>query len=150
MYEEPKFDAEGKFIKKIKTEEEINEKLQAPLKEGVLKVNCGLPLMFIVNKTDVITQSVDKKLYEENSEFILRHIRKTAISYGASIIYASGKSSCNLTLLYDYLCHCLFNFDILSQQDTIVLNYYNKVTQKNYSIFYSKNEFLIRRYKTQK
>lgn len=112
MYEEPKFDAEGKFIKKIKTEEEINEKLQAPLKEGVLKVNCGLPLMFIVNKTDVITQSVDKKLYEENSEFILRHIRKTAISYGASIIYASGKSSCNLTLLYDYLCHCLFNFDM--------------------------------------
>ena len=84
-----------------------------PLKEGVLKTNIGVPIVFVIYKSDVVTQSNEKKKYAENSEFILTHIRSLAIEYGATIVYASGKVNSNINLLYDYICHILFNFDLI-------------------------------------
>ena len=84
-----------------------------PLKEGVLKTNIGVPIVFVIYKSDVVTQSNEKKKYAENSEFILTHIRSLSIEYGATIIYASGKINTNINLLYDYICHILFNFDLI-------------------------------------
>ena len=55
----------------------------------------------------------------ENSEFILNHIRSIAIEYGATIVYTSGKTNCNLTILYDYICHLLFNFDLVHKPNLI-------------------------------
>lgn len=110
MYEEPQFDEEGNFKKEIMTEEQKQIKLELPLKEGVLTTNCGIPIAFVVNKSDIVNQTGEKNFYEENSEFILKHIRQIAISYGASIIYVSGRANTNLDVLYDYICHRLFGF----------------------------------------
>ena len=113
MYKEPQFNEEGKFIKEILTEEQKEIQLSTNLKEGVLKTNIGIPVCIIVNKSDIVSQQEEKKFYENNSKFILKHIRQIAISYGAAITYVSGKEKINLTLLYDYICNVLFGFDLL-------------------------------------
>jgi dynein light intermediate chain 1 len=94
-------------------EEEKKELLNAPLNEGVLNTNCGIPIVFVINKSDVVNQSSEKKTFEKNSEFILSHVRSIALEYGATIVYTSGKASFNVNLLYDYICHILFNFDLI-------------------------------------
>ena len=66
-----------------------------------------------------MTQSSEKKKLTENSEFILNHIRSIAIEYGATIVYTSGKTNCNLTILYDYICHILFSFDLIHKPNLI-------------------------------
>jgi hypothetical protein len=112
LYEEPQFDEEGNFKKELPTEENINLKLQLPLKEGLLKTNIGVPLIFVINKSDVVTQTGERKRFEEDSEFILKHIRNFALTYGATIIYTSTKPNINLTVLYDYILHRIYKFDL--------------------------------------
>ena len=46
-------------------------------------------------------------------EFILKHIRKMAINYGATIIYTSTKKKLNIQILYDYIFYTLYNFDMI-------------------------------------
>ena len=94
-------------------------KLKAPLKEGVLKINCGVPIIFVINKSDAVVEHQNKKKLEEDSEFILSHIRLLALKYGATIIYTSGKTNINLTVLYDYICHILFNFELVHKPNFI-------------------------------
>ena len=93
--------------------------MKSPLKEGVLKYNCGVPIVFVINKSDTEVEYVEKKDLEENSEFILSHIRRLALEYGATIIYTSGKTNINLTVLYDYICHVLFNFELAHKPNFI-------------------------------
>ena len=112
LYQEPNFDEQENYIKKPLEEDQIKIKLNTPLKEGVLTINCGVPLVFVINKSDVVKESTEKKKFEENSEFILHHIRSLAIEYGATIIYTSGKNNININIIYDYICHILFNFDL--------------------------------------
>lgn len=54
-------------------------KLELPLKEGVLKINCGIPIVFVINKSDVVLSNDHRKRFEEDSEFIIKHIRNLAI-----------------------------------------------------------------------
>jgi hypothetical protein len=82
--------------------------LEVNLNNDILNTNCGVPLIFIVNKSD----SPFPK-YADKSEFILKHIRKIAISYGASIIYTSTKKKYNIKVLYDYIFYTLFNCDLV-------------------------------------
>ena len=42
-----------------------------------------------------------------------------ALDYGATIIYTSGKANINLTVLYDYICHILFNFELAHKPNFI-------------------------------
>ena len=93
--------------------------MKSPLKEGILKYNCGVPIVFVINKSDTEVEYVEKKDLEENSEFILSHIRRLALEYGATIIYTSGKTNINLTVLYDYICHVLFNFELAHKPNFI-------------------------------
>ena len=72
-----------------------------------------------MNKSDEIQASDKKKFYEEKFDFILSHLRQIAIEYGASIIYTSAKSNCNLKLLYQYICHILFNFQLSNKPNLI-------------------------------
>jgi hypothetical protein len=123
LYQEPEIDDQGKNIKKPLDEEQEKIKLNTPLKEGVLKTNIGVPIVFVINKTDATKQSKEKVKYSDNSDFILTHIRSIAIEYGATIIYVSGKANSNVNILYDYICHILFNFNLihkpnLSDMDT--------------------------------
>ena len=50
------------------------------LKDGLLKTNLGIPTMIVVNKSDVISSNNEKKRFDEDSEFILKHIRSFAIN----------------------------------------------------------------------
>lgn len=93
--------------------------MKSPLKEGVLKTNCGVPIVFVINKSDAVIENQNKRKLEEDSDFILSHIRLLAIEYGATIIYTSGKTNINLTLLYDYICHVLFNFELAHKPNFI-------------------------------
>ena len=119
LYQEPEIDDQGKYIKKPLDEEQKKKKLDEDLKEGVLKINCGVPIVFVINKADVVTQSSEKKKFEENSEFILHHIRSIAIEYGATIVYTSAKANSNVNILYDYICHILFRFDLVHKPNLI-------------------------------
>ena len=107
MFEEPKFDEEGSLIKDSISEEEKNRRLQIGLNNDILITNCGVPLIFVINKSDNPCPK-----YEEKAEFILRHVRKLAINYGATIIYTSTKKKFNIKVLYDYIFYTLFNFDL--------------------------------------
>ena len=42
-----------------------------------------------------------------------------ALKYGATIIYTSGKTNINLIVLYDYICHILFNFELVHKPNFI-------------------------------
>lgn len=61
------------------SEEVINLKLEMPLKEGLLKTNLGIPIIFVVNKSDIVVNANERKRYEEDSEFIFKYIRKYAL-----------------------------------------------------------------------
>jgi hypothetical protein len=80
LYEEPQFDEEGNFKQEEFSEENKNLKLQLPLKEGLLKTNMAIPLVIIVNKSDIINQTGERKRFEEDSEFIVKHIRNFALA----------------------------------------------------------------------
>ena len=79
--------------------------------------NCGVPIVFVINKSDSPCQK-----YDEKTEFILRHIRKSAINYGASIIYTSTKSNTNISILYDYIFYSLYNCDLVHKPNMIDKN----------------------------
>lgn len=119
LYEEPELDEEGNLKKEILTDDAKQIKLESPLKEGLLSSNCGVPIVFVVNKSDAVSDGEDKFLIDQQSDFILKHIRKLAIDFGASIIYTSGRQNINIELLYNYICHRMFDFPFLSKANLI-------------------------------
>lgn len=80
LWEEPNDNTESSNTLEKPSEEQINLKLEMPLKEGLNKVNLGIPFVYVFNKSDVVNSSNDKKRYEEDSEFIFKHIRKMALT----------------------------------------------------------------------
>lgn len=114
LYTEPKFDEEGALIKDILTEDEKNIRLQRNINNDVLLTNYGIPIIFVINKTDNPCPK-----YDDKAEYILKHIRKMAISYGATIIYTSTKKKYNIKVLYDYIFHSLYNFDLIHSLNLI-------------------------------
>jgi len=80
LYEEPQYEEDEKTLKKeLLSEESKSLKSELPLKEGVLKINCGIPIIFVVNKSDVVLSNDHRKKFEEDSEFIIKHIRNLAL-----------------------------------------------------------------------
>lgn len=86
LYEEVQFDEEGNPKTEKPNEETLNLKLEMPLKEGLLRVNIGIPLIFVVNKSDAVGQTGERKRFEEDSEFILKHIRQYALTCNKSLL----------------------------------------------------------------
>ena len=76
-----------------------------------------MPIIFVINKSDNPSPK-----YDDKTEFILRHIRKNAINYGATVIYTSTKLNTNITILSDYIFHILFNFDLVHKSNIIDKN----------------------------
>lgn len=99
------------------SEEEKKRRLQINLNNDVLMTNCGVPIVFVVNKTDDPLQK-----NEHDIDFILRHIRKSAINYGATVVYTSTKTSSNIQILYDYILYSLFNYDLVHKPNMIEKN----------------------------
>ena len=119
LFCEPELDEEGNLIRDSLSEEEKARKLEINLNNDVLITNCGAPIIFVINKSDNPCQK-----YELKSDFILRHIRKIAINYGATVIFTSTKSNYNINVLYDYILHILFNFDLIHKSNLIDKNSY--------------------------
>ena len=94
-------------------------KLETTLKEGLLNTNIGIPIILSITKSDIVNKIEEKKDFEENSDFILKHLRQIAIQYGATIIYNSIQNNINITLLYEYLCNVLFNFDLIHKPNLV-------------------------------
>ena len=114
LYTEPKFDEDRNLIKDVLSEDEKNIRLQRSLNNDVLITNCGVPFIFVINKSDNPCSK-----YDDKAEYILKHIRKLAISYGATIIYTSTKKKYNIKVLYDYIFHSLYNFDLIHSLNLI-------------------------------
>lgn len=119
LYTEPQFDEEGKYKNEILSDEVKETKIEAPLKEGVLVDNLGIPIIFVVQKSDVLSTSDDKYDIEQESEFILKHIRRLAAEFGASVVYTSAKTNINVELIYNYICHRLFFFPLMTKPNLI-------------------------------
>ena len=79
--------------------------------------NCGVPIVFVVNKADDPFQKNEHEI-----DFIFRHIRKSAVNYGATVIYTSTKTSSNIQILYDYILYSLFNYDLVHKPNMIDKN----------------------------
>lgn len=94
-------------------------KLETNLKEGLLNTNIGIPIILSITKSDIVNKIEEKKDFEENSDFILKHLRQIAIQYGATIIYNSIQNNINISLLYDYICNVLFNFDLIHKPNLV-------------------------------
>jgi dynein light intermediate chain 1 len=65
-------------------------------------------------------QTGERKRFDEDSEFIQKHIRNLALFCkhdfnldGASVIYTSTKQNINLNILYDYILHRIYKFDLI-------------------------------------
>ena len=94
-------------------------KLETNLKEGLLNTNIGIPIILSITKSDIVNKIEEKKNFEENSDFILKHLRQIAIQYGGTIIYNSIQNNINITLLYEYICNVLFNFDLIHKPNLV-------------------------------
>ena len=75
LWEEDNFLIDNEGNKKEKLgDDAINLKLEMALKEGLLKINLGIPVIFVINKSDIVTSNNERKKYEEDSEFIFKYI----------------------------------------------------------------------------
>ena len=130
-YEEPEFDAAGKYIsKRVKkvakqtTDEYGNEqdvddvdvhvvdqdemddiRNEMELPEGVLVTNIFIPSAVVCSKTDLIEHGEKdiKNILERNLDFIQVSLRKFCIAYGSTLIFTSTTQNSNINLLYEYI-----------------------------------------------
>lgn len=79
---------------------ELDAKYEMPLPDGCLKVNLGIPIMIVVNKSDLLLHGDNKALLEENFDFIQKNVREYALQYGATIVFTSANAKRNLDVWY--------------------------------------------------
>ncbi|KAL4613589.1 cytoplasmic dynein 1 light intermediate chain 2-like [Arapaima gigas] len=84
-----------------------------PLGDNVLTRNLGIPVLVVCTKCDAIGVLEKEHDYrEEHFDFIQSHIRRFCLQYGAGLIYTSAKEEKNLDLLYKYIVHKLYDFQL--------------------------------------
>ena len=79
LWEDEQPDQDGNKPEKL-SEEVIAMKLDMPLKEKLLDINLGIPMIICITKSDIVISTNERKKFEEDSEFILKHIRKQALT----------------------------------------------------------------------
>ena len=95
-----------------------------PLKEGVLKVNLGIPIVICCNKTDYLQHGKKSLVLQEHLDFIQMNIRRHALLYGATVLFTSATQNTNLNILYQYQMHRVYDFPFpfksqIDEKDTI-------------------------------
>lgn len=103
---------------------QLNAKLERDLPDGCLKVNLGIPILVLVNKSDLLLHGDKKAQLEENFDFIQKHIREYSLQYGATVLFTSGEQKRNLDVCYQYLLHRLYDMDLpfaaeVQERDTL-------------------------------
>ncbi|CAH8535469.1 unnamed protein product [Schistosoma turkestanicum] len=98
---------------KKSTEQSVNKSLQKFITEGVMNKLLPIPIMIVVTKTDM-TDMLEKEygFNDEKFDFILFHLRKLCLEYGAALIYISIKEDINTNILVNYIKHRLFDLPL--------------------------------------
>uniref|UniRef100_A0A8C9W408 Dynein light intermediate chain n=1 Tax=Scleropages formosus TaxID=113540 RepID=A0A8C9W408_SCLFO len=110
-YTEPEDDIQGSPQKRGGGSEDEGALL--PLGDNVLTHNLGIPVLVVCTKCDAISILEKEHDYrEEHFDFIQSHIRRFCLQYGAGLIYTSAKEEKNLDLLYKYIVHKLYEFEL--------------------------------------
>ncbi|KAJ8400450.1 hypothetical protein AAFF_G00395740 [Aldrovandia affinis] len=90
-----------------------DEGVLLPLGDNVLTHNLGFPVLIVCTKCDAVSAlEKDQDYKEEHFDFIQSHIRRFALQYGAALIYTSVKEEKNLDLLYKYILHKMYGFQL--------------------------------------
>ncbi|KAG7468560.1 hypothetical protein MATL_G00144250 [Megalops atlanticus] len=90
-----------------------DEEVLLPLGENVLTHNLGIPVLIVCTKCDAVSVLEKEHDYrEEHFDFIQSHIRRFCLKYGAALIYTSVKEEKNLDLLYKYIVHKMYDFQL--------------------------------------
>mmetsp|Transcript_8237 Transcript_8237/g.20744 ORF Transcript_8237/g.20744 Transcript_8237/m.20744 type:complete len:465 (+) Transcript_8237:236-1630(+) len=90
-------------------EEPPSRKTLAPLPEGALTDNLGIPIIVVCCKADVIPE-LEKEFHytDAHMEFIQQALRRICLAHGASLIFTSSRKKYNTDTLFAYLKHLLF------------------------------------------
>ncbi|XP_064168670.1 cytoplasmic dynein 1 light intermediate chain 2-like isoform X1 [Anguilla rostrata] len=92
-----------------------DEGVLLPLGENVLTHNLGIPVLIVCTKCDAVSTLEKEQDYkEEHFDFIQYHIRRFGLQYGAALIYTSVKEEKNLDLMYKYILHKMYGFQLTS------------------------------------
>ncbi|XP_026175635.1 cytoplasmic dynein 1 light intermediate chain 2 isoform X1 [Mastacembelus armatus] len=90
-----------------------DEAVVLPLGDNTLTYNLGIPVLIVCTKCDAVSVLEKEHDYrEEHFDFIQSHIRRFCLQYGAGLIYTSVKEEKNLVLLYKYIVHKLYDFQL--------------------------------------
>ncbi|EDQ91366.1 uncharacterized protein MONBRDRAFT_31584 [Monosiga brevicollis MX1] len=85
------------------------------LEDGVLTTNLGVPIVFVVNKSDAMAALRKDRDYQgQHFDFIQLHVRRLALAYGAATVY-SCKDASNNTAVHRYLVHRAYVGDDLTR-----------------------------------
>ena len=101
------------------SEEEKQRRIQLIDIQDVCGYNIGVPIVIVVNKTDAYFPK-----YQEKKEFISKHLRKFAVTYGATLIYTSSKKRKNISVLYNYILHILLNNKLINKSNSTNIDEY--------------------------
>lgn len=84
-------EGEGDDAKSMSEEDNEDDALDMiPLEEGVLSINIGIPLIIILNKSEVTVHGDQASYFKSRFDFIMRHIRNFALMFGGSIFSTSA------------------------------------------------------------
>ncbi|ESO03306.1 hypothetical protein HELRODRAFT_185640 [Helobdella robusta] len=90
---------------------DISDVILLPLGDNILTENLGLPIVVVLTKSDAMTELEKNNDYQlEHWDFIQQHVRKFCLKFGASLFYTSSKENKNISLLFKYLNHLIYNF----------------------------------------
>lgn len=106
-----KVEGEGDDARSMSDENEDEAIEQIPLEEGVLTINIGIPLVIILNKSEVTVHGEQASYFKSRFDFIMRHIRKFALMFGGAIFSTSALKQTGLSSFYSYLNHRFYGFD---------------------------------------
>ncbi|CAH8582184.1 unnamed protein product [Schistosoma intercalatum] len=96
-------------------QQQSNKWLKKFITEGVMNKLLPIPIMIVVTKTDM-TDILEKEFgfTDEKFDYILYHLRKLCLEYGAALIYLSIKEDINTNTLVNYIKHRLFDLPLKS------------------------------------
>jgi len=105
-------------MKQMKKRKVVDEQSLLPLANGLLTNNLGIPIVVVCCKSDM-TEMLSKEyaFKESHFDYIHQYLRRICLSYGASLIYTSGKKNVNCDVLLSYLRHKLYGFEFVHKFD---------------------------------
>ncbi|KAJ8417770.1 hypothetical protein AAFF_G00226130 [Aldrovandia affinis] len=112
-YTEPEEVTQGSPQRRVPAGGAEDEEVVLPLGENVLTHNLGIPVLIVCTKCDAVSVLEKEHDYrEEHFDFIQSYIRRFCLKYGAALIYTSVKEEKNTDLLYKYLVHKMYDFQL--------------------------------------